>query len=198
MGAVVSASGPFRSDARVEMTARVLSTAAAQLRAVKRARGLGLELQGYLAVLGLVTSAAGVALGGEARLAVIAGFAMLGIAMLHAKRHRDALAAHVDASPRTVALRDDGLEIDAGERRTFWSWSAVHGMRASRDAIVVELEWNQAIALEPNERVAQWLIARVGSSPRPAASRTLLMLAVLYAVLSLAVAILLPDWLGAP
>lgn len=193
--------GAFRSDARVELEVAVLPRKDA-MREIRRARAPSIELPAYLAIVAAATLYLAAVTGAYA--AAAASF-FVGVVAALAWRAYHAGYARFDAEPessRRCQLRTDGIVLESDRGRAFWDWTAVIGLRETKRALLVDLAGDQSLVLSREgpdaDRARAWLAARFRGSTRPPKERLLLLLAVLYVLVTLAVLRILPAYVPLP
>ncbi|MDQ3031889.1 MAG: hypothetical protein M3Y87_05680 [Myxococcota bacterium] len=193
--------GAFRRDARVELEAEVLAIPQA-IREIRRARAPSIELPAYFALLAAATLYAAVTtriLLAYVAVALLAVIAMLAFRAFHAGHARIRAAAQ---SSRRCQLRDDGIVLESDRGRAFWDWTAVIGLRETKRALLVDLAGDQTLVLSREgpdaDRVRAWLAARFRGTPRAPKERLLLLNALLYGLIVLAVLRILPGFVPLP
>lgn len=193
--------GPFRRDARVERSAEC-APAPIAWDVIMRGGGLGLRLPAYLGLIGVAT--VGMALGLPGR-PVHAGIVGVGIVALgiwihvYLRRARARSTEGASALPRRCAFTADGMILEGTHGRSEWVYGAIRTIRRHGPWLAIELRGNQRLVVRADApgdaQLAEWLAARAPGLEHDASSsqRTLLLLAILYALLAAAAVTVLPG-----
>lgn len=188
-----AAGGPFRRGARVVIATQSLGTEELS-RAVREVTRGTIPSALSVASMGVATIALGAFLGGIAYLAVASGVVILALT----PALQLWLAARAKPFPaRPVELSEHGLALEADGRRSLWPWRVVRAVHVAPSASWIDVGAQGWLALSRDPRVDEALAALPRGSVA-SGRRTLQWLALAYIAITLALGLLLPQWIGPP